>query len=114
MQRRREVAPLTRFTYVVWHELAHRYINDIKKHLPCGTTPLLKRYAAEPPLVRHHLHLFALDQLLHERLGRASEYRSRHRQMTERSPNLYGRALAIVDREGAKAFVDELRAPRAR
>ena len=105
---RREVSPMSSFTYTVWHEGAHRYVQDIVRLGSSQTTPLLRKYAGEPPVVRNHLHLLAIEKLLYTRLGRDLERQKRIAYYRESSANPYVRAYEIVDQEGADRFVAEL------
>lgn len=101
--------PLTGFAYLAWHESTHRYIGDILATLPGGTTPLLTKYAGEDAVVRAHLHLFALERLVYERLGLQADYAERTARLRQRNFASAVRAVDIVDQEGAAAFVAELR-----
>lgn len=94
------------FAYVVWHELEHRHVGGILATFPNRRTPLLERYAAEPPVTRFHLHLFAIEELVYRRLGRQEEFRRRRE--ARRDP-AYVRAFQIVQAEGAERWVAELR-----
>lgn len=107
------VAPMSGFTYLVWHESTHRYIGDILDRLPGATTPLLRKYAAEDGVTLSHVHLFALEKLVYRRLGLQREYEERVLRVKARAFRSAVRALEIVDSEGAEAFVEELRDTQA-
>ena len=64
------------FTCTVWHEIGHRYVDDILESSG-GSPPLLIKYAGENQMIRFHLHLMALDKLVYTRLGRGAEYDAR-------------------------------------
>lgn len=98
------------FVYTLWHEIEHRHIRDIIRTFPDGRTPLLDKYASENPVTRNHLHLFAVEKLVHARLGREDDYHQRGRQYAARGNKPYARAYQIVEQEGAETFVRELRA----
>lgn len=98
------------FAECVYHEVLHRYIRDLLgpgKGEPFRSTPLMRRYSAEPLLTRTHLHVVAIERLLFQRLGRADlppMLRSDH----QRAP-AYARAYEIVDDVGAEAVLEDLR-----
>jgi len=99
--------PLFLLSAVVFHELLHTYVIGA---LPQGQSALLARYKSEEPLVKNHLHLMALMQLVYLKLGRAEQLQ----QIIEKDRALgnpgYARAWQIVhDLEGYDAFVHELK-----
>lgn len=98
------------FPVLVWHELLHRYVVDVLGSEP--DTPLWAKYGAEPERVRWHLHLMAIEEAVLRRLGKDREFAT-VRAENARWPS-YKRAREIVDKEGAEAFLAELRRPRAR
>ncbi|HVE77610.1 MAG TPA: hypothetical protein VNA89_02055 [Gemmatimonadaceae bacterium] len=99
---------LARFPAVVFHELLHRYVVDLIGSEPA--TPLWRKYAAEPAVVRWHLHLMAIEEVAFRRAGRERELASVHTDY-RRWPS-YQRAREIVEAEGVEAFLAELRALR--
>jgi hypothetical protein len=107
--------PLSDFVYTVWHEATHRYVQDIVDARG-GTTPLLAKYAAEPRVVLHHLHLLALERLVWRAIGREAESRRREQEDLAKGYKLNVRAWSIVEQEGPEAFLRELRpvGPRGR
>ena len=57
---------------------------------------------------RDALHLLALQRALYDRLGLGAEFRLVAAADSAAEPDVLGRAHAIVDDEGAAAFVREL------
>ena len=100
------------FVNSVWHEVTHRYLSRIVAGLPGGTTPSRERHRSETQVVRNHLHLFALEELVYTRLGRRAEYEAVRSRVLERGDPELQRAYRIVMAEGAEALVAELRPPR--
>jgi hypothetical protein len=106
------------FVDFTFHEVLHLYLEQSGK-LEAGT-PLLRKYSAESPTVRAHLHLMALQQAVYRALGRlhlleqdqayAAQLRATANPQTADLPYPYRRAWEIVTREGAGPFIDELRA----
>ena len=106
-------APLSVFSNSVFHELLHIYVGDILDSLPGQTTPLLEKYKAEPPMVLSHLHLFAVEALVYQRLGRERDLEAVF-EHERRSPPaaFFARAREIVAAEKPQSFVRELRRGR--
>jgi hypothetical protein len=103
--------PMSDFVYTVWHELAHKHVVDALGFAPGqrpAETPILKKYAAEPPTVRWHLHLFAIEKLALRKLGRETEYAARYERLKQSGYKNYIRAREIVESEGAEAIVADL------
>ena len=97
------------FVNLVWHEVTHRYLGRIIASLPGGTTPLRERHAAEDVFVRNHLHLFALEEAVWRRLGRAAEFEERRARIIGRGDPLMVRSYQIAREEGSEALLAELR-----
>ena len=97
------------FVNSVWHETNHRYVTAIVESLPGATTPARERHARESIVVRNHLHLFALEELVWTRLGRRDEFEARRARVEGRGDRELARAYALVRQEGAEALVAELR-----
>jgi hypothetical protein len=97
------------FANAVWHELTHRYISRIIAGVPGATTPSRERHAGEDIVVRNHLHLFALEELVWRRLGRGAEFEARRARILDQGDPVLARAYRIVIEEGAEALVAELR-----
>ena len=97
------------FVNAVWHEVTHRYLSRIIAGLPGGTTPSRERHAGEDIVVRNHLHLFALEELVWRRLGRGAEFEARRARMLASGDPMLARAYRIVMSEGADALVAEIR-----
>lgn len=102
--------PMRKFVYSLWHELMHRYVSDSLEALGPGTTPLLRKYAAENIVTRNHLHLFAIETLLWRRLGRVTEIAERVAEKKARRARYYVRAYEIVEKEGAGKLIAEIKA----
>lgn len=104
-----DAGEMTEFVNTLWHELSHRYVEDILR--PRGRrTPLLEKYAGETPVTRSHLHLFAIQELVYRQLGLQKELDLVFE--VERglmNGGNFARAHEIVAKEGAEAFVRELR-----
>src|SRR5215216_5854111 len=100
--------PLWVFSLLTYHELMHHYVRPI-----LTSSELLKKYPAEPPATRQHLHVLALEKLALVKLGKQAElkywdaeYRSGY---FAQSLPAYKRAWEIVnDIEGYEAFIREL------
>jgi len=96
---------LERFPLTVWHEILHRYVVDLIGSAP--KTPLWKKYEAEPERVRWHLHLMAIEIAVLRQMGKERELTKVHADYAKWTS--YKRALEIVEKEGAQAFLAELR-----
>jgi hypothetical protein len=104
-----KITPLPVFSNTVFHEVLHRYVDDCIKTLPGATTPLLEKYASEPPVVRNHLHLYAIEHLVHQRSGRMKDEETAiadERRL--KSGTALARAREIVAFEKAESFVHEI------
>jgi hypothetical protein len=99
--------PLFFFSAEVFHELLHTYVIGA---LPQGTSALLGRYKSEEPVVRHHLHLMAVMQMVYLKLNREEQLKQIIERDSANDNPGYRRAWQIVnDIEGHQAFVQELR-----
>jgi hypothetical protein len=108
----RERRPLAEFVNSVWHETIHRYLGRIIAGLPGGTTPSRDRWRDESIVVRNHMHLFALEEVIYRRAGRDAEFQARRNRIIARGDPELARAHRIVIEEGAEALVAELRPDR--
>jgi len=105
-----EAGEMTNFVNVLWHEMSHRFVHDIRDRYPDRMTPLLAKYSAEPPAVLSHLHLYAIEQLVYRKLGLQQDLDLvRTVQKKARNATVTARALEIVAKETPEAFVRELR-----
>ena len=104
------VSPMSLFSSLVYHETLHRYVSDRIKSLPDSTTPLLTKYRGEPLPVRNHLHLYAIMNEVYRKLERQKDLDAVivFEQASKSAPILK-RAREIVEKEGAKDFLRELR-----
>jgi hypothetical protein len=91
----------------VFHEVLHWYVHPL---IP-PRSPLLARYAAEPLLVRRHLHLLALMRHVYLKLGRGRELALIVEAGAALPQPAYRRAWDIVIAVGEGPFVSELRPP---
>ncbi len=112
---RDRLVPMKGFTHIVAHELLHRYVDDRLSRMPGGTTPLLSKYASEPRVVRHHLHVLAILEVVFQTLGRDDDVRATRATGVGsaaiaglRGPNDMARAHQIIAVEHASTFVNEL------
>ena len=106
-----QAGTMPQFVGLIYHETLHRYVNDILKHLPNETTPLLEKYKDESAPVRNHIHLFAIINLVYGKLGREkdmTEVKS-YEQNVSRYKTILNRAREIVEKEGAENLVRELK-----
>ena len=110
-----QITPLPVFSNTIFHEVLHRFVDDCIKALPGGTTPLLEKYRTEPPVVRNHLHLYAIEQLVYQKLGREKDEEAAvaDEQRLKSGVSLK-RAREIVAAEKADNFVRELHSGRSR
>lgn len=96
------------FIGVTFHELLHRYVDNIFGGLT-PSTPLLKKYSNESLLVRRHLHVDAIQKAVYLRLGLTDEIKAIIANDSKSFGPDYARAWQIVnDIEGPNAFVQEL------
>lgn len=101
--------PVLYFNGIVFHELLHQYVNAA-----IGTaldaTPLMRKYASEPPLVLKHLHVDSVQKLVYLALGRDADLDAIVQSDSSRFGADYQRAWTIVnDLEDYRAFAAELR-----
>ena len=111
--RGKNVAPMTQFSNLVFHEILHRYVSDRIKVLPNKTTPLLTKYRDEPLPVRNHLHLYAIMNEVYRKLERQKDLDAVIAwEQTLKSAPITKRAREIVDKEGAANLIGEIRKSR--
>jgi len=94
----------------LFHELIHNVLNS-GEWLPLATTlptPLLRKYQAEGSAVLFHLHVFALQQEVYAGLGRKDLF-DYNREHYINAGGPYRRSMEIVELEGARGFVNELK-----
>ena len=98
--------PDSHFSLILFHELMHTYILPVRSRSELRS----KKYASEPPGVRVHLHVMALEKFALTKLGREQllkDLDDRHRNVA--APAAYKRAWEIVASEGHEAFIRELK-----
>ncbi len=108
--------PISTFTEMTFHEVLHLYVMQIMRGRHSDV--LSNRYKAESDSVKAHLHLFAIEKEVFERLTKESGDAS-YVQLLNTSQKLfqassakdYLRAWEIVNTDGAEAFIDELKGP---
>ncbi len=96
------------FVGLIFHELLHRYVDQILgSALPL--TPLLQKYANEKLLVRRHLHVDAIQKAVYLKLGRDKEIQDIIVNDSTFLGTEYSRAWEIIDTlEGTAPFLEEL------
>ena len=104
--------PLWRETFVelMFHEILHRYIRDALgpgEGEPFRSTKLMQRYSNEQLMTRTHLHLFAIERAVYNRVGR-NEIIGMTRDYGKEWP-AYVRAHQIVDELGAEAVLADFK-----
>ena len=93
------------FVEKVFHELMHHYVSPVMS----GST-LRKKYAGESPVVFVHLHVMALEKFVLQKLGKSEELKFLEEEyVTDPPPSNYKRAWEIMNAEGERAFIEELR-----
>jgi len=92
---------------VLYHEILHKFIDD---HMPAQSA-LLARHHDEPPRVREHLHLLALQKAVYLALGMTNELAEMIEIDGQLPDGLYKRAWEIVNQENDAylGYVDELK-----
>ena len=104
---------MMQFSSLVFHQILHRYVSERIMALPDSTTPLLTKYHDEPPPVRYHLHIFAIMNEVYRKLERQNDLDAAIAfEQTLKAAPILKRAREIVDKEGAEAFLRELRKSR--
>lgn len=104
-----DASPPSLFTATLYHELLHRYVHEL---LSPGPTPLTLKYVDDPLVIRAHLHLYAIMAEVYRTLGRDDDFRAVLAADARLSP-VAERVWEIVQREGADAFVREVREARS-
>jgi hypothetical protein len=92
---------------VLYHEILHKFLDD---HMPAQSA-LLARHRDEPPRVREHLHLLALQKAVYLALGMTNELAEVIDIDGQLPDGLYKRAWEIVNQENDAylGYVDELK-----
>jgi len=94
------------FAEQVFHELLHTWVGE---NLP-WPSPLYEKYMNEPPVVRNHLHLMAVQQYVYLKMGRKDLSDWIDLFYSKMPFPEYNRAWEIVTKiEGYQPFVDELK-----
>jgi hypothetical protein len=98
------------FVEKVFHELMHHYVSPVMRN-----SALRKKYANESPVVFAHLHVMALEKFVLEKLRKFEELKFLEQEyLTDPPPSHYKRAWEIMNAEGERAFIQELRDTRDR
>jgi hypothetical protein len=98
------------FVTIIFHELLHHYIDDCLDGSPNDTTKLLEKYKTESITVKNHLHLFAIEKLVYNKLH-MEKYLGEtiiSEKKLSSGPG-FTRAREIVDLETPERFIRELR-----
>jgi hypothetical protein len=99
-----------RFASLVFHELLHSYV---AAHRP-PTTPILLEHQAtfdRSVIVRNHVHLFALMQIVYQKLGRGDDLQKVIEAESSGPDPDYRLAWELVQKIGADRLVAELKGP---
>ena len=98
---------------VVFHEVLHRHLAVAFDKHPPQALPLREKYRDEPPHIRNHLHLYAIEAAAYDALGLGElleQIKAREQGLPSWPPK--EAALAIVAKETKEVFIQELRALR--
>jgi hypothetical protein len=98
----KERPPHDDFTEKMFHELMHHYV-----HAYTAKSALRKKYASENPVTLAHLHVMALEKFVLEKLGKKDELKFLEDEYA--GEPRYKRAWEIMNAEGERAFIEELR-----
>lgn len=102
--------PMEVFVDTVFHEVLHRYIDNVLGGYDAAvSTPLLQKYAQENLVVRNHLHLYALQTVVYGQLHKREQLVAviASEQKLMRAVD-FARARKIVADETPAAFLSEL------
>ncbi len=99
------------FVSLTHHEVLHFLVQNIEGKTLYKMSPLVNKYKEESVNVLVHLHLMAVQKMVYERLDEKGEslLSETNKLYDDIIAGDYKRAWAIVEEEGAKAFVDELK-----
>ena len=98
-----DVRPLSLFVSILYHEVLHHYLFESYRDSFDWVGDV---FGEEPPVVRNHLVLIALEHTVYGRLGLESELADL-REYYLRSA-MHARALAIVDDKGIEYFMSQI------
>jgi hypothetical protein len=98
-------APDWEFAEVVFHELMHTYVSPF-----LGRSALMQKYKDEPPTTRYHLHVMAMEEMTLRKLNMLDRLKTIDQEYRNGPDNAYKRAWEIVEAEGYKRFIGELKA----
>lgn len=94
------------FADLVFHELLHTWVRENLS----WPSPLYEKYINEPPVVRNHLHLMAVQQYVYLKMGRKDLSDWIDLSYSKMPFPEYNRAWEIVTQiEGAQPFIDEFK-----
>ena len=95
---------------LILHELLHRVVVAALERHPQGETPMWSKYKAHPPIVRNHIHVYALEKIAYESAGKSRELRKiKEWEASFPSWKTKEAAFKIVGSEGAARLVEDLR-----
>lgn len=97
--------PAWEFSEVLFHELMHSYVARVY-----ASSALMKKYRDEPPTVKYHLHVMAIEKITLLKLKRPDQLKVIDHDYRSGPDPAYKRAWEIVnDIEGYEPFIDELK-----
>lgn len=102
-----------KFCDVVFHEALHIYLDDnfadLLDETSSGASPLIKKFEHMGPHVIAHIHLYAIQKHIYQKLKLASAWDDvcEHTKISRNDG--YLKAVDLVNEVGAEAFIDELK-----
>ena len=97
------VRPLSLFVSILYHEILHNYLVESFGE---SFDWIGDEFADQPPVVRNHLVLMALEHNVYNRLGLRAELANLREYYLASAP--HARALAIVDDKGVEYFMSKI------
>ncbi len=98
--------PLEYFNNLVFHELLHKFLLNNYSPLNDFSSPILIKYSNEPPMILAHVHLFALQFYVYQKLNREEEFFAVIKWLNF---PVFNRAWEIVQTEGVSKVLSELK-----
>lgn len=103
------VMPDFYFVSEVFHEMLHRYLTTNFPYDPSAPpSPLEKKYEKEDAGVQAHIYLLAIQKYIYEKLDKKVELKKIVEWDSGHAPS-YKRAWEIVNSEGTRKFIDDLK-----
>lgn len=95
---------------LILHELLHRIVVAALDQHPQDETPLWRKYKAHPPIIRNHIHVYALEEIVYQSAGKGRELLAiKEWETSFPSWRTKEAAFKIVKSEGAARLVDDIR-----